>query len=90
MMKSTLSIWIVYLIMILATKAVWIILRKKRREYSRVALRNYFAIVVTAPRAPYLAYQPTFYSSGTNQRWELLAYGNNGSPTSEMENDITS
>jgi hypothetical protein len=53
-------------------------------------LPPYFAVVLTAPRFPYLAYQPMFYSLGTNQRWEILAYGNNASPTSELENDITS
>ena len=53
-------------------------------------LPNYFAVLKTAPRSPFLGYQPMFYSSGVNQRWELLAYGNNGSPTSENETDITS
>lgn len=52
-------------------------------------LPSYFAVIKTATRNPYLAYQPMFYSLGTNQRWELLAYGTNGSPTSEMENSIT-
>ena len=49
----------------------------------------YFAVIPTMTRSPYLAYQPMFYSLGTNQRWELLAYGNNGVPTSENETDIT-
>ena len=53
-------------------------------------LPNYFAVVKTSTRSPFLAYQPVFYSNGVNQRWELLAYGNNGVPTSENEIDITS
>lgn len=48
----------------------------------------YFAAGFTAPRVPYLAYQPSFYSYGVNQTWNLLSFGNNVSPTSEMENDI--
>lgn len=52
-------------------------------------LPPYFAVIKTALRNPYLAYQPMFYSLGTNQRWELLSYGNNASPTYEGENDIT-
>lgn len=51
-------------------------------------LPPYFAVILTSLRYPYLAYQPMFYSLGTNQRWEILSYGNNASPTSEMESDI--
>lgn len=53
------------------------------------SLPNYFAVIKTFTRYPYLSYQPSFSSYGLNQRWELLAYGNNASPTSEIENDIT-
>ena len=52
-------------------------------------LPPYFAVIKTGNRTPYLAYQPAFYSQGVNQRWELLAYGNNASPTAEMPTDIT-
>ena len=52
-------------------------------------LPPYFAVVKTFVRNPYLGYQPVFYSLGTNQRWELLSYGNNASPTSEGETSIT-
>ena len=52
-------------------------------------LPPYFAVILTSTRSPYLAYQPMFYSLGTNQHWELLSYGNNSSPTTEMETDIT-
>lgn len=54
------------------------------------SLPPYFAILPTAVRNPYLAYQPMFSSTGVNQRWELLSYGNNSVPTIEMETDITS
>lgn len=52
-------------------------------------LPNYFAVIKTYIRNPYLAYQPMFYSLGTNQQWELLCYGDNASSTSEGENSIT-
>ncbi len=52
-------------------------------------LPPYFAVIKTFLRNPYLAYAPMFYSLGTNQRWELLSYGNNASPTTEGENSIT-
>lgn len=55
----------------------------------QVNIPAYFAVISTFVRNPYLAYQPVFSSSGTNQRWELLAYGNNASTTSEMETSIT-
>ena len=55
----------------------------------QVNLPPYFAVVKTFVRNPYLGYQPVFYSLGTNQRWELLSYGNNASPTSEGETSIT-
>lgn len=55
----------------------------------QVNLPPYFAVIKTFLRNPYLAYQPMFYSLGTNQRWELLSYGNNASPTSENETSIT-
>lgn len=56
---------------------------------NQLILPPYFAVIPTFVRNPYLAYQPMFYSLGTNQQWELLSYGNNASPTSEGENDIT-
>lgn len=52
-------------------------------------LPPYFAVIKTFLRNPYFAYQPMFYSLGTNQRWEVLSYGNNASPTYEGENSIT-
>lgn len=52
-------------------------------------LPPYFAVNKTATRFPYLDFQPAFYSYGVNQNWELLSYGNNTSPTSELETDIT-
>lgn len=52
-------------------------------------LPSYFAVIKTLARNPYLAYQPMFYSLGTNQRWEILSYGTNASPTSEDETSIT-
>lgn len=56
---------------------------------SQNSLPPYFAIISTFTRNPYFAYQPVFYSLGTNQQWELLSYGNNTSTVSEGENDIT-
>lgn len=55
----------------------------------QVTLPPYFAVIPTLTRNPYFAYQPMFYSLGTNQQWEILSYGNNASITSEGENDIT-
>jgi len=52
-------------------------------------LPPYFAVIITAPRDPFLSYQPMFYSYGTSQRWELLSFGSNAAPTSEMPTDIT-
>ena len=52
------------------------------------SLPPYFAVIPTLTRNPYLAYQPMFYSLGTNQQWELLSYGSNASATYEGENDI--
>lgn len=52
-------------------------------------LPPYFSVILTSLRNPYLAYQPMFYSVGTNQRWELLSYGTNASTTYENETDIT-
>lgn len=53
------------------------------------SLPPYFVVIPTFVRNPYMAYQPVFYSLGTNQRWELLSYGCNASPTSEDETSIT-
>ena len=55
----------------------------------QMTLPPYFATIPTMTRNPYLAYQPMFSSTGVSQRWELLSYGNNASPTSENETDIT-
>lgn len=48
----------------------------------------YFAAIFTSPRVPFLAYQPMFSSYGVNQTWNLLSFGTNMSPTSELENDL--
>lgn len=53
------------------------------------ALPPYFAVYKTMPRIPYFSFSPSFFSYGTNQNWELLAFGTNSSPTSENETDIT-
>jgi hypothetical protein len=52
-------------------------------------LPPYFAVIITEPRDPFLSYQPMFYSYGTSQRWELLSFGSNAAPASEMPVDIT-
>lgn len=52
------------------------------------SLPNYFAVIKTFTKNPYLAWQPSFSSYGLNQRWEILSFGTNTSPTTELENDI--
>lgn len=52
------------------------------------SLPPYFAVIPTFPRVPYLSYQPSFFSYGVGQNWELLSFGTNSSPASEGENDI--
>ena len=52
-------------------------------------LPPYFAVIITEPRDPFLSYQPMFSSVGTNQRWEILSFGSNAAPASEMPVDIT-
>lgn len=52
------------------------------------SLPPYFAVIPTFPRIPYFAYQPSFYSYGIGQDWEILSFGNNAAPTSENEANI--
>lgn len=52
-------------------------------------LPPYFAVNKTFTKYPYLAYSPMFSSYGLNQVWEILSFGNNVSPTTELPTDIT-
>lgn len=52
------------------------------------ALPPYFANIKTMPRSPYFYYSPAFSSYGVNQVWQLLGYGNNATPTSEIDSFI--
>ena len=61
----------------------------KQTTYAPDALPPKFRKIATFNKVPFYEYSPVFYSSGIDQDWELLAFGNNQSLTAEMSNDIT-